>query len=180
MKLDSMKDLYVSVLQDAHDGEMQMIKALPKLARGATSPELAKAFQSHLEETKEQAKRLEQILADLGEKPGANPCEAMEGLVAEGDEMLKAKGDAATRDAGLIVAAQKVEHYEIAGYGSLCTFARLLGREFDETLLEQCLEEEKHADEALTALAEGEINAEASTASADTKRSGTGRRKSAT
>lgn len=161
MKLESMMGLYLAELRDMHDGEMQMIKALPKLARSAASERLAEAFRSHLEETKEQARRIERILADLDEKPGNETCEAMQGLVTEGEEILKAKGDAAVKDAGLIIAAQKVEHYEIAGYGSLCALARLLGRETDLELLEQTLDEEKAADDSLTDLAENAVNSAA-------------------
>lgn len=168
MNIQTMTDLYISILQDTLDGEKQLIKALPKMAKAASSRELSAAFASHLTETTAQIERLERILADLEEKPGTEKCEAMEGLVDEGDEMIKAKGDDAVRDAGLIVAAQKVEHYEIAGYGSLCAFARRLGRESDLELLEQSLEEEKHADEALNALAEESVNTAASTASETT------------
>lgn len=170
MKLDSMMCLYVAELQDMHDGEMQLIKALPKLARGATSEGLTGAILTHLEETKEQARRLEKILSSMDKKPGTETCEAMEGLITEGDELMKAKGEPAVKDAGLIIAAQKVEHYEIAGYGSLCALARLLGRDEDADLLRQSLDEEKNADETLTDLAEGTVNDEAVAASETTKR----------
>jgi ferritin-like metal-binding protein YciE len=158
MKLECMSDLYVAELQDAYNAERQLLKALPKLAKAAQTSELKAAIQEHLEETQNHLTRLEKILSDLNERPGGEVCEAMQGLVAEGEEMMKADGEDAVRDAGLIVAAQKVEHYEIAAYGSLRNFAHLLNREDDVSLLEQTLEEEKGADRKLTELAERVVN----------------------
>jgi ferritin-like metal-binding protein YciE len=164
MKLDSMASLYVSELRDMYSAEKQLIAALPKMAKAASTPDLAEAFQNHLLETKEHLERLNSIFEGLGEKPGRDKCEAMAGLVEEGKEVIDAKGEDDIRDAALIVAAQKVEHYEIAGYGSLCVFAKLMGRRQDAKLLGQILEEEKNADLLLTSLAESHINAEASRA----------------
>jgi ferritin-like metal-binding protein YciE len=164
MKLDSMLELYISELQDMYNGEQQLIKALPKMAKSASSGPLGDAFNSHLAETKQQAERLEQIFEALERKPGGETCEAMKGLITEGEEIIKAGKNEAVRDAGLIVAAQKVEHYEIATYGCLVTFARLLGRDDDARLLKQTLDEEKACDTSLTSLAESEINVEAANA----------------
>lgn len=161
MKLDSMSSLYISELRDMYSAEKQLIAALPKMAKAAGTPDLAEAFQNHLMETKEHLERLNSIFESLGEKPGRDKCEAMAGLVEEGKEVIDAKGEDDIRDAALIVAAQKVEHYEIAGYGSLCVFSKLLGRRQDAKLLGQTLEEEKNADLLLTSLAESHINAEA-------------------
>jgi ferritin-like metal-binding protein YciE len=162
MKLDSLMDLYITELKDMYNAEKQLIKALPKMAKGANTPELAEAFQSHLDETKGQAQRLERIFKDLGKPASGETCEAMKGLITEGEEILSAKGDDGVRDAGIIVAAQKVEHYEIAGYGCLCAHARLLGREDDVALLEESLEQEKAADKTLNDLAEDVVNSHAS------------------
>ncbi len=153
-----MTDLYVAELQDAYNAERQLVKALPKLARAAQTSELKAAIHEHLEQTQNHLTRLEKILGDLNERPGGEVCEAMQGLVAEGEDMMKADGEDAVRDAGLIVAAQKVEHYEIAAYGSLRNFAHLLNREDDVSLLEQTLEEEKSADRRLTELADQVVN----------------------
>ncbi|HYE61934.1 MAG TPA: ferritin-like domain-containing protein [Phycisphaerales bacterium] len=158
MKLESLSDLYIAELQDVYNAERQLLKALPKLAKSAQTTELKNAIQEHLEVTQNHVTRLEKILNDLNERPGGEVCEAMQGLVAEGEEVMKADGEDAVRDAGLIMAAQKVEHYEIASYGSLKEFAHLLNREQDAALLEQTLEEEKQADLKLTQLAEQVVN----------------------
>ena len=158
MKLDSMSDLYVAELQDVYNAERQLLKALPKMAKSAQTSELKSAIEEHLEQTQNQLTRLEKILSGLNERPGGEVCEAMQGLVAEGEEVMKADGEDAVRDAGLIMAAQKVEHYEIASYGSLRSFAHLLNREDDVSLLDQTLEEEKAADKKLTELAERVVN----------------------
>lgn len=164
MNAESLLSLYISELQDLYNAERQLTKALPKMAKAASSRELAQAFRNHLSETEGHINRLEKIFENLEEKPAGEKCEAMEGLIAEGNEAAKAKGDDAVRDAGLIVAAQKVEHYEIAGYGSVCTFAKLLGRRDDLRLLKEIIQEEKTADTSLTALAERVINLEAAAA----------------
>jgi ferritin-like metal-binding protein YciE len=158
MKLESMSDLYIAELQDTYNAERQLLKALPKLAKAAQTSELKQTIQEHLEVTQNHVTRLEKILTDLNERPGGEVCEAMQGLVAEGEELIEADGEDAVRDAGLIVAAQKVEHYEIAAYGSLRQFAHLLNRENDVGLLEATLEEEKQADKKLTELAEQVVN----------------------
>lgn len=158
MKLESLSDLYIAELQDVYNAERQLLKALPKMAKSVQTSELKTAIQEHLEVTQNHVTRLEKILNDLNERPGGEVCEAMQGLVAEGEDMMKADGEDAVRDAGLIVAAQKVEHYEIASYGSLKQFAHLLNREQDVSLLEQTLEEEKEADLKLTQLAESIVN----------------------
>lgn len=162
MKLDSMTSLYVAELRDMYSAEKQLIAALPKMAKAASSPQLVEAFQSHLEQTKVHLERITQILEGLGESTGREKCEAMAGLVTEGKEVIDAKGEDHVRDAALIVAAQKVEHYEIASYGSLCTFAKLMGRRQDQKLLGQTLEEEKETDSLLTQIAETQVNTDAS------------------
>lgn len=164
LKLDSMTSLYVAELQDMHSAETQLIAALPKMAKAATTPDLAAAFQEHLVQTREHLRRLEEILGDIGESAGSEKCEAMAGLVEEGKEVIDADGEDEIRDAALIVAAQKVEHYEIAGYGSLCVFAKMLGRQQDARLLGRTLDEEKATDHTLTTLAEGTVNAHAARA----------------
>lgn len=164
MNADSLMSLYISELKDLYSAERQLTKALPKMAKAASSRELSAAFRKHLEETEDHARRLEEIFDDLGEKPGGEKCEAMEGLIAEGNEAAKAKGEDSVRDAGLIVAAQKVEHYEIAGYGSVCTFAKLLGRRDDLKLLKEIIGQEKTTDTNLTELAERLINVQAAAA----------------
>jgi len=158
MKLENLSDLYIAELQDVYNAERQLLKALPKLAKSAQTIELKNAITEHLEVTQNHVTRLEKILTDLNERPGGEVCEAMQGLVAEGEEVRKADGEDAVRDAGLIMAAQKVEHYEIAAYGSLKQFAHLLNRPADVDLLEQTLQEEKQADQKLTQLAEEVVN----------------------
>jgi ferritin-like metal-binding protein YciE len=158
MKLESMKELYVSELKDLYDAETQIIHALPKMASAASSPELRSAFETHLQQTRGQVDRLDQILLRLGEKTGGKKCKGMAGVIAEGEELIKQHADPDVRDAGLITAAQKVEHYEMAGYGSARTFARLLGENEAASLLQQTLDEEGDTDKRLTALAERDIN----------------------
>ena len=161
MKLNDLRDLYLEQLQDLYSAETQLVKALPKMAKAASNSELKQAFQSHLAETEQQVQRLDQIFQGLGEKPGGHTCKAMEGLIKEGDEMLKMKGDPAAIDAGLIAAAQRVEHYEIAGYGCVRTYAKQLGEQRGAKLLQQTLDEEGNADKLLTRIAEQVINIEA-------------------
>jgi len=158
MKLDSMSDLYLAELRDMYSGEKQLVKALPKMAKGASTEELRVAIEEHLQQTQNHVNRLETIFKSLDEKPGGETCEAMQGLVAEGEEVLKADGEDAVRDAGLIMAAQKVEHYEMATYGSLREFANLLNRQQDVDLLQQTLDEEKMADKKLNEIAEQVVN----------------------
>lgn len=161
MKLDSLKALYIEELRDLYNAENQITKALPKMAKAATSPELKQAFEMHLEETQGQIGRLEQIFEALGESPKGKTCKAMQGLIEEGEEILKAKADPMVRDAALIAAAQRVEHYEIAGYGTVRTYAKLLKERQAAKLLQETLDEEGATDEKLTSLAEGGINLEA-------------------
>jgi ferritin-like metal-binding protein YciE len=158
MALESLQDLFVNELKDIYNGEKQLTKALPRLARAAESPQLQQAFTKHLRETEAQVDRLEQIFRALGEKPTGKRCKGMEGLVEEGKDILEEEGQEAVLDAALIAAAQKVEHYEIATYGCLITYAKLLGNREAEKLLKQTLAEEEATDEALTALGEGGIN----------------------
>lgn len=161
MKLESLKDLYLEQLKDLYSAETQLVDALPKMAERASSPDLKQAFQSHLRETQEQVRRLEQIFKDIGETPKGHTCEGMKGLIREGEEMIKMKGDAKVIDAGLIAAAQRVEHYEIAGYGTVRTYAEMLGKQEHASLLERTLQEEEMTDEKLTQLAESHVNEEA-------------------
>ncbi len=164
MKLASMIDLYANELRDLLHAEKQLVKAIPRVADACASAELRAAFVVHLQETEGHVERLETILKGLGLKPAGQKCEAMAGLIEEASEIINAEGESDVRDAGLIVAAQKVEHYEIAAYGSLCAFARILGRSEDQTLLATTLEEEKHADGTLTRIAEQTVNRNASAA----------------
>jgi ferritin-like metal-binding protein YciE len=161
MKLDSLKKLYVEELRDLYNAENQLLKALPKMAKGAASDELKQAFEDHLEQTKEHVVRLDEIFDRLGEKPTGKTCKAMKGLIEEGSEMLDQDGEESVIDAGLIGAAQRVEHYEIAAYGTVRTFANLLGEEEAADLLQQTLDEEGETDKALNELAEEIVNPEA-------------------
>jgi ferritin-like metal-binding protein YciE len=161
MAMDSLRDLYVEQLRDLYSAETQILKALPMMAEKAHSGELRSAFQEHERVTHDQVKRLEAIFDGMGEKPGGHHCKGMEGLLKEGQEMLKEKGDPATLDAGLIAAAQRVEHYEIAGYGCVRTYAERLGMDDHARTLQQTLDEEGATDHRLTALAERIINPQA-------------------
>jgi ferritin-like metal-binding protein YciE len=153
--VESLNELFVEQLRDLYDAENQLIKALPKMAKGANSDKLRQGFEEHLEQTKGHAQRIEEIFEQLGEKAKGKKCKAMEGLVKEGSETLEEDMNDDVKDAALIAAAQRVEHYEIAGYGTARTFANLLGEREAASLLEQTLEEEKETDAKLTELAEG-------------------------
>ena len=155
MAIESLNDLFVEQLRDLYDAENQLIKALPKMAEGANSGELRQGFEEHLEQTKEHAQRIETIFEQLGQKAKGKKCKAMEGLIKEGSEVLDEDMSEDVKDAAIIAAAQRVEHYEIAAYGTVRTFANLLGETEAATLLEQTLEEEKETDDKLTQLAEG-------------------------
>jgi ferritin-like metal-binding protein YciE len=161
MKLETLHDLYLDELKDLYSAENQLLKALPKMAAAATSPQLAKAFTDHLEETKGQVDRLEQIFQKLEINPKGKNCKAMEGLLEEGKEVLTEDADPTVRDAALIAAAQRVEHYEMAGYGCVRTYSRLLGYEDATRLLQETFNEEVAADKKLTKLADSVINLEA-------------------
>jgi ferritin-like metal-binding protein YciE len=160
MKFASLQDLYIEQLKDLHSAETQLTKALPKMAEAATTPELKTAFTAHLKETGEQLLRLNQIGEGLGESLDGHTCAAMKGLIEEGAEWIKRDADPEVKDAGLIAAAQRLEHYEMAGYGTVHNFAGLLGEEEAAELLAETLGEEEEADAKLTALAES-INVEA-------------------
>jgi ferritin-like metal-binding protein YciE len=159
MAHETLQTLYISELKDLYNAEQQLVKALPKLVKSAGSQELSDAFASHLEQTKNHVTRLEEIFQSLGENPKGKKCVGMEGIVKEGAETID-DFSGKVLDAGLISAAQRVEHYEMAAYGSVCAYAQLLNRPEDLGLLKETLEEEKQADEQLTALAET-INQEA-------------------
>jgi ferritin-like metal-binding protein YciE len=154
MKADSLHDLYLEQLKDLYDAEHQLIQALPKMAKAASSTELRTAFEEHLEKTKEHAGRIETIFEKIGEKAKGQKCKAMEGLVKEGGEVIKEDMEDGVKDAALIAAAQRVEHYEMAGYGCVRTYASLLGDSEAAALLEKTLQEEKEADETLGGIAE--------------------------
>jgi ferritin-like metal-binding protein YciE len=161
----SMEDLFLEEIRDLLDAEKQITKALPKLAKAATSEELRTAFNEHLEQTRGHIDRLERIFSDIGAKSGGVKCKGMEGLLKEGEDMISQTEEGMVRDAGLISAAQRVEHYEMAGYGSARTYAQLLGRDSAATLLEDTLDEEKETDERLTEIAETMVNQQAMTES---------------
>ncbi len=163
MKLNSLKDLYLEELKDLYSAEKQLTRALPKMAKQAESEELAGAFEQHLEETKGHIERLEMVFRGLNASPGGHKCEAMAGIIKEAEHVLGSDADPEVRDAAMIAQAQRVEHYEIAGYGCARTYAKLLGREGDVTLLQETLDEEGRTDKKLTKLAERVINQRALT-----------------
>ena len=158
MELNTLKDLYIHELKDLYSAEKQIIKALPKMVKAATNEQLAGGFQEHLEQTKEHAVRLEKILTNHGESTRGPKCKGMEGVLAEGAEMIGEQADPEVKDAGLISAAQRVEHYEMAGYGSARTYAELVGDPEGAKLLQTTLEEESTTDKKLTKLAKTSIN----------------------
>jgi ferritin-like metal-binding protein YciE len=161
MKLDSMQKLMIEELRDLYDAEQQLVKALPKMAKAASAPELKAAFEEHLAVTREQVDRLRSVFEAMGQTPRRKACHAMEGLVEEGSEIIEADGEPEVKDAALIAAAQRVEHYEIAGYGCAATWAERMNMPEAARLLRMTLEEEKETDVKLTQLAETLINAEA-------------------
>ena len=160
-KLATLDDLLVHELQDLYDAEHQILKALPKMAKAASSDALRNAFQLHLKQTETQIGRLEQAFAALGKPPKGTKCDGMAGLIKEGSKMMAEDASPEVLDAALIAAAQKVEHYEIAGYGCVATYAQMLGRNEIRELLTQTLDEEEATDEKLTELAESLINVRA-------------------
>lgn len=157
MALNTMDDLFLEQLKDLYSAETQIIEALPKMKAAASSPDLKQAFELHLQQTKEQKQRLEQILSKLGKDGGGHKCEATAGLVKEGQEVINEDGDPAVKDAALIAAAQRVEHYEISAYGSARTYAEHLGHSDAVNLLQTTLDEEGDTDKKLTTLAEGSL-----------------------
>jgi ferritin-like metal-binding protein YciE len=160
MKANRLRHLYIEELKDLYSAENQLVKALPKMAKASTSEGLRKGFEGHLEQTKEHVARLEKIFTALGESPNGKKCKGMEGLIKEGGELIEEDPAPEELDAGLISAAQHVEHYEIAGYGCVSAYAKLLGEDQAVSLLRQTLEEEKETDKKLTQLS-SQINAEA-------------------
>jgi ferritin-like metal-binding protein YciE len=174
MKLTTLDKLFHHELKDLYDAEHQVVKALPKLAEAACNPELAAAFEEHLAQTQEHIGRLETIFEEIGESPSREPCAGMRGLLEEGNKILQEDADPVVKDAAIISAAQRVEHYEMAVYGTLRTWARILGYEDSARLLEETLDEEEGTDSALTGIAQ-QINPEAAVAS-DTGDEETGRR----
>jgi ferritin-like metal-binding protein YciE len=165
--MNSLHELLIDELKDLWSAENQLTKALPKMEKAAHSPALKQALQEHLEVTKAQLSRIESIFETLEATPRGKKCVAMEGLISEGQEVIKEKGDGAVTDAALIAAAQRVEHYEISAYGSAIAHAKLLNLDDAATLLHQTLEEEKEADELLTRLAKDEVNVAALSAGAE-------------
>ncbi|RPI24880.1 MAG: ferritin-like domain-containing protein [Acidobacteria bacterium] len=165
MKMENLEDLYLHTLEDARSAEQQMVENLPKMAKAASSDQLRRAFNEHLEETKRQLERLEGLFEELEAEPEGHKCKGMEGIIREGEELLKEKGsDKSTLDAALIAAAQKAEHYEIATYGTARTYAHQLGYDDAAKTLDQILTEEAKTNEKLTKLAESRINEQAAKA----------------
>jgi ferritin-like metal-binding protein YciE len=161
MEMETLKDLYVEELKDLYSAENQIIKALPKMIKAASHEELKQAFTRHLKETEIHAQRVEQVCDELGVSPKGKKCVGMEGLLKEGSELIREKPEPDVLDAGLIAAAQHVEHYEMAGYGCVRTYARQLGYEAQADLLQMTLDEEGNTDKLLTEIAESSINIEA-------------------
>jgi ferritin-like metal-binding protein YciE len=160
-KMATLEDLYTDLLKDLYSAEKQLVKALPKMAKNAQSPDLQRAFHEHLRQTEGQVDRIERIFSDMGGSPRGKKCVGMEGLVEEGNELLQEDVDPNVLDAGLIAAAQKVEHYEIASYGTARAWAERLGYDKAARLLQETLEEESMANEKLTKIAESHVNMEA-------------------
>ncbi len=159
--MESLRDLYVDELKDLYSAENQILKALPKMIKAASHRELKRAFTTHERQTRQHVKRLEQVCRELGITPRGKKCEGMEGVIKEGASLIKERPEPEVLDAGLIAAAQHVEHYEMAGYGCVRTYARVLGYENQSALLQQTLDEERDTDELLTSIAESSINVEA-------------------
>jgi ferritin-like metal-binding protein YciE len=161
MEIDSLTKLYVEDLKDLYSAEKQILQALPKMVKKASNKQLAKAFEEHLRVTETHVERLDRIFEGLGKSPRGKKCKGMEGLLEEGKEVMQEDMEPDVLDAALIAAAQKVEHYEMAGYGTVRTYAKLLGENQAARLLQQTLDEEGEADKTLTALAESTVNVEA-------------------
>jgi len=159
--MGTLHEAFVEELRDIYDGEKQLTKALPKMAKAANSPELREAIEAHLEETRQQIQRLEQVFAAVEEKPRGKHCDGIAGIIEEGQAIMEENFDEATADACLIAAAQRAEHYEMATYGTLVAWARVMGHDDAADLLQETLDEETAADEKLNALAEGGINEQA-------------------
>jgi ferritin-like metal-binding protein YciE len=173
MPVESLHDLFVEELRDMYDGEKRLLRALPKMAKAASDEDLEKAFSSHLRETERQVRRLEQVFRTVSQKPRGKKCDGIMGIVEEGNKAMEELDEGPVLDAALIAGAQKVEHYEIASYGTLAYFAELLGNDRAKDLLGETLDEEKAADEKLTQIAKSEVNREALTGeSVDTQDDG--------
>jgi len=157
-EFNSLQELFEHEIKDLYDAELRLVEALPKMAKKAHDPALKKAFNDHLKETEVQVERLEEVFSKLGREPERVKCPAMVGLISEGDEIIDATGDPDVLDAALIGAANRVEHYEIAAYGTARTFARRLGNSYVAELLQQTLDEEGAADKKLTSIAERKVN----------------------
>ena len=160
----TLHDAFIDELRDAYDAEKQLTKALPKMAKASSSPDLRKAFETHLEETRGQVERLEQVFASLDEKVRGKHCDGIEGIIEEGKAVMEEDFDEATMDACLIAGGQRAEHYEMAAYGTLVAWARAMGHTEAADLLQETLDEEKAADQKLSSLAEDGINQEAAEA----------------
>lgn len=160
-EFNNLQDLFVQQLEDLYDAEKRLTDALPKMAEAASSSQLKQAFTDHLAETRQHVARLEQVFQKMGMEPKRETCPAMKGLIKEGEEMISARGDDKVRDAGLIAAGQRVEHYEMAGYGTVRTFAQQLGMQDVASILQQTLDEEGQADKKLTSIAESSTNPQA-------------------
>lgn len=161
MRIETMEELFITQIQDLYDAEEQLVEALPKMAEASASPDLRSAFEEHLKQTKGHVQRLEQIFSEVGKKGGGETCEAMQGLIEEGEEIIDEMEESAVRDAGLIAAADRVEHYEMAAYGTARLIAEALGLTKAAKLLQQTLDEEKKADEKLMKIAEEKVLQEA-------------------
>ncbi|MHB1225261.1 MAG: YciE/YciF ferroxidase family protein [Gemmatimonadaceae bacterium] len=171
MKMRSLQDLYSHKLQDLYSAEEQITKALPKMMQSASNEQLKRGFEMHLRQTEQHMQRLDQLFQRLGQKGGEIECEGMRGIIKEGQKAMKEVKDPDTLDAALIAAAQSVEHYEMAGYGTARTWARQLGREQDAQLLQQTLDEEEQTDRRLTEVAEAMVNREAAQGDREVSRS---------
>ncbi len=158
---NGLKKLYIDQLNDLYSGEQQILKALPKMAQKASHPELRDAFNEHEQQTRQHVQRLEQVFQQLGEKAGNETCKGMQGILSEGDDVMSKYTDSDVLDAALIAAAQRVEHYEMAGYGCVCTYADTLGMQDQAELLQQTLEDEEDTDQKLSDIAESVVNADA-------------------
>jgi ferritin-like metal-binding protein YciE len=160
-EFNTLEDLFLEQIEDLYDAEQRIIRALPKMIEAARDPDLKRALDKHLAETRQQVDRLDTIFRSLNKTPKRETCEAMKGLLREGEEMVSAKGNPEVRDAAIIAAAQRVEHYEMAGYGTARSLAQHLGHQQAAQLLQATLQEEKHADQVLTQVAEMSVNAHA-------------------
>ena len=171
MRLDSFENLFVDQLRDLYSAEQQLAKALPKMAEAASNQELKQALTMHLDQTKQHAEHLRQIITGMDERASGETCKAMQGLIEEGEEIIdKQRANADVRDAAIIAAAQRVEHYEISGYGTARTFAQRLGNQQAAQVLQQILDQEYQADEKLNTIATGDINKQAAQSQGSSRR----------